>query len=405
MHTCSAWWQSWRWFPPKKEVPEDNTVSAREAVRPSNGVPTSKPELATTAGNGSDASRHQVFHSRPPSDEDSDVVNENTSSSRKWLWILAGLAVVFFFYHFGGRGRVKSQVFPTVQTRISEAEKGLQSSPPPIASETQNPAPQGSSDALESRCSRFKAQLPENYDIYAAGGYARPGSHRSNELNSGVIDVYINRPGKKVLLILGADESVTWNIKDSGSTQIVGVVLSGRLVGMLDGLPPQIPVLHSAYENGAPCGYFVGEADAMQSVYPFASQLLTRAVDEIAAPRLGRVDFGIDRSKTIVLTEPERSIIAPHGIHCDVPNWNSPPTSCSGQILASGTMNNSDYPADAARNCEKTKVAASCCMYHLYGIGKWYLTDGKPQSQGRDCEVEPSGNRNSCYAGGPCTAN
>lgn len=392
-------------FPPKKEVPEEKADDVHESIRTQEKVATPQQRPVTTVDSRNDASGHQAFRSRSPAGRGIEANNESTGSSRTWLWILVGLAVIIFFHHVGERRHVKAVVSPTVQSKIGDTETGLQAAQPPTALEPQNDAAQHTVDVRESVCSRFKSQLPEDFEIYAAGGYARVASRRNTELNPGLIDVYINRPGKKVLLVLGADESVTWNIKDSGSTKIIGVVLSGRSLGVLNGLPAQVPVLKSAYENGAPCGYFVGEPDAMQSVYPFVSQLLTRAVDEIAVPQQGRVDFGVGQGKPIVTASLKRPIAAPHGIHCNVPDWNNPATSCSGQVLATGSMNNSDDPVDAARNCEKAKVAGTCCMYHLYGVGTWYLTDGMPQPQGRLCEIEPSGTRNSCYAGGRCTVN
>lgn|GEM_PF-1391537 len=88
---------------------------------------------------------------------------------------------------------------------------------------------------------------------------------------------------------------------------------------------------------------------------------------------------------------------------CSVPAWNSPATSCSGTILAQGSMLDSDSPADAAQKClAANKVGATCCMYHLYGAGIWYVTNGQPQQTSRLCETAAGGTQNYCLAGGAC---
>ncbi|WP_437826897.1 hypothetical protein [Sorangium sp. So ce1153] len=89
----------------------------------------------------------------------------------------------------------------------------------------------------------------------------------------------------------------------------------------------------------------------------------------------------------------------PAGLTCQVGRWNAPATSCTGNVLASGSMDNFDDPEEAGRRCASAGVAGSCCMYHLYGDGSWFLTDGVAQSGGRDC-----GDGSSCYAGGACSS-
>jgi hypothetical protein len=61
----------------------------------------------------------------------------------------------------------------------------------------------------------------------------------------------------------------------------------------------------------------------------------------------------------------------------------------------------SDEPSVAGQNCDAKLTAnptASCCMFHLYGVGQWFLTDGiKVEGSSASCGAE--GN---CYAGGNC---
>jgi hypothetical protein len=57
---------------------------------------------------------------------------------------------------------------------------------------------------------------------------------------------------------------------------------------------------------------------------------------------------------------------------------------CTGNILASGSMKDSDLRDDAAANCSAANVsrAGSCCAMDLFSDGKWFLTDGAVANEG-----------------------
>ncbi|HYO52257.1 hypothetical protein [Archangium sp.] len=55
---------------------------------------------------------------------------------------------------------------------------------------------------------------------------------------------------------------------------------------------------------------------------------------------------------------------------------------CSGRVLATGSMNNHDERSYAAARCASAGVEGSCCSYHLFGEGAWVLTDGEPIAEG-----------------------
>ncbi|MCA9494823.1 MAG: hypothetical protein KC621_33070 [Myxococcales bacterium] len=55
---------------------------------------------------------------------------------------------------------------------------------------------------------------------------------------------------------------------------------------------------------------------------------------------------------------------------------------CSGNILASGSLDNMETQADAELACEQSFTKASCCAYHLYGAGEWFATDGELVMEG-----------------------
>lgn len=372
-------------FPPKREMPEPPLVSADESERPDVPVRISRAAYAS-----------------PDYAQSNDAV---ASSNRTWIWILAGLAFVFFLYQLNGKMRSTHSASLAAQTRVHES-KAEQETTPPAGDKAQEPLSLHGNGTSETECSRFVSRLPEDdYGIYAAIETVQTGAHSINEKSRREIDVHVNKPGKKVLLVLSSNEFVTWRLMPVDGGRIIGVVLAGRQTGAITGLPAQTPVLRSSDNNGTPCAGFDAVPEGTQGVYRFISQLLKRAVDEVVLPAQGRVDFGVRIDNAAAPATLQKPMVAPYGIRCEVPEWNNPKTSCSGKVLVSGSMNNSDSPEVAAQNCDQARVAGSCCMYHLYGVGQWYLTDGQPQRQGRECEVEPNGNRSQCYAGGACTAN
>ena len=69
---------------------------------------------------------------------------------------------------------------------------------------------------------------------------------------------------------------------------------------------------------------------------------------------------------------PPPQIRPPASNICTVGAWNDPATSCTGTVIAEGSMANSDSPADAAAYCEAALTAqpagsGTCCMFHLFG--------------------------------------
>lgn len=376
-------------FPPKRKEPiAGETHAQKAALAPGQVRPTAEP---------------------PSSRENHQTTSRESDPSRTWIWILVGLTVIFFIYHSGARRSSKPHVYPAVQTRINNSEVPQQA---PTSSEVkiQASAPQGTNDILAAECSKFIAQLPkDNYEVYAALQAAQIDAPTSSEMSPRIIDIKVHKPGKNVLLILSSNEWVTWSVlPPANRVKIIGVVLSGQSIGTIYGLSGQVPILRSTFGPGSPCGNTGNKPGDIQGIFSFTNQYLNRDVNEVATPKQTRVDFGVSLADSQVDEMPaagiaQKSMIAPYGISCAVPEWGG--TSCSGNILATGSMNNSDSPAVAAEHCRQSGVAGSCCMFHLYGVGKWFLTDGQPQAHRRECDIEPNGYPNSCNAGGACTAN
>ncbi|MES2535982.1 MAG: DUF2339 domain-containing protein [Pseudomonadota bacterium] len=163
--------------------------------------------------------------------------------------------------------------------------------PPPQAAVT---LPAQTINVLDA-CSAFTSKLPDQYVLLAGGAY------RGKNLNFPIdqsgkaatrFDVYVNEPGKNVVLALGAYEPSVWNIHLASGTNIAGLFLSGYYQQVVAGVSPATPILLSTYVSSSPCGYFylsqenAGKADMlMKKIFGRSAQIYFIAND-------GRIDFG-----------------------------------------------------------------------------------------------------------------
>jgi hypothetical protein len=108
-------------------------------------------------------------------------------------------------------------------------------------------------------CKQFTDKLPANYVLYAGGEYSGrkldfqidQSGHQATQF-----DVYVNEPGKNVVLALGAYEPSIWNIIWTADTTITGVLISGYHQQEVAGIDNEVPVLNTSYDNKSTCGYF-----------------------------------------------------------------------------------------------------------------------------------------------------
>ncbi len=108
-------------------------------------------------------------------------------------------------------------------------------------------------------CQIEKIEMLDDLVVYAAGGYAGraldfqidQSGHTATQF-----DIAVNSPHEPVALILGAYEPTIWNIGWTHRTRIVAVFASGYHRQLVAGLPSDVPVLISTYDNRGPCGHF-----------------------------------------------------------------------------------------------------------------------------------------------------
>lgn len=131
--------------------------------------------------------------------------------------------------------------------------------------------------------------------VFAAGAYGGRDlgfqiDQSGNE--AGRIDVAVNHPGAPVILMLGSYDPTIWHVGWSRGTRIAAVLIGGYHRQVVTGLPKDVPVLISTYDNKGPCGYFYVSAERAQTLNPIARRAFGRPVDMVYLAQKGRVLVG-----------------------------------------------------------------------------------------------------------------
>jgi hypothetical protein len=157
----------------------------------------------------------------------------------------------------------------------------------------------------ETACQRWSSQLPADYELVAGGAYngkplGFPIGGASHE--AGAFEVVVNRPGRDVVLLLGAYEPSVWTISWSRETRIAAVWVSGYYRAEVTGLLPATPLLQTYYtaRSGA-CPYFYVTQGETQRLAQASVQVLGRAPERaVVAEADGRIVFGSMPSTIVV---------------------------------------------------------------------------------------------------------
>ncbi len=116
---------------------------------------------------------------------------------------------------------------------------------------------QGQAPVAPTVCSFGDMDIPDNMVVYAAGGYTgRKLDYQIDQSGHAAtqFDIAVNSKRKPVALILGAYEPTIWNIGWTRGTEIVAILAQGYHRQVVAGVPDDVPVLTSSYEDKGPCG-------------------------------------------------------------------------------------------------------------------------------------------------------
>lgn len=137
--------------------------------------------------------------------------------------------------------------------------------------------------------------FPANTKLFAAGAYGgRKLGYQIDQSGSEAtqIDVAVNHIGAPVVLMLGSYEPTVWNIGWSSGTQLLAVLVSGYHRQVVTGLPANVPMLLSTYDNKGACGYFYVTAENAAGLNVTARRVFARPIDMVYPARQGRVVIG-----------------------------------------------------------------------------------------------------------------
>lgn len=137
--------------------------------------------------------------------------------------------------------------------------------------------------------------MPANAKVYAAGAYA--GKETDFQIDQSghqatTIQVAVHEPDAPLVLLLGAYEPTVWSVGWTRGTRIAAVLLTGYHRQQVTGLPADVPLLVSTFDNRGPCGYAYVGGEGSTKLNPLARELFGRPVDVAYAAREGRAVVG-----------------------------------------------------------------------------------------------------------------
>jgi uncharacterized protein len=144
-------------------------------------------------------------------------------------------------------------------------------------------------------CSFDRDVISDDTLIYAGGSYSGKkinfqidqSGHQATRF-----EVIVNSPDKPVALILGAYEPSIWNIAWTQGTQISAVVATGYHRQVVAGLPKDIPILISSYDNRGPCGYLYVAEKNLKKINPFSIKVFNKKVTLVHYASKGSLVIG-----------------------------------------------------------------------------------------------------------------
>lgn len=134
-------------------------------------------------------------------------------------------------------------------------------------------------DVGPAECALPGVNLSLNTKIYGTGAYT--GTKLDWQIDDSgheatLFKVAVNSPKDPMILVLSAYEPSIWHIGWTKGTVITAVLVSGYHTQKISGLPKNVPVLNSTYENKGACRYFseIGRAGGVTEL------LFGRGVDK-----------------------------------------------------------------------------------------------------------------------------
>lgn len=201
------------------------------------------------------------------------------------------------------------KITPPVATTTPAPALAAPETPPQVSAGTKPfvfQTPAGGPAAVTGSCSFAGLDGIGEYKLFAAGAYSGrrlgfPIDDSGNE--AGRFDVAVNHPGQPVVLMLGSYDPAVWHVGWTAGTRIAAVLVSGYHQQVITGLPKDVPVLVSTYDNRGPCQYFYVTAEKARTLNPIARGVFGRNVDLVYPANQGRVVIGAPVQGAALVTD------------------------------------------------------------------------------------------------------
>jgi hypothetical protein len=210
-----------------------------------------------------------------------------------WIWVLCPLVLIIAYAKWFTATHVRNVALPTPPGALQQRQQPaivdritVPIAPLELAPEGEGTAPAIAAAAPGDVCRNFADRLSADYLVYGTGDPGRAGTAAY------AVDVELYATPRKVVLLFGSEGPTVWQIRGPGARNVLAVVVSGRYRSEVRGLPDDVSILHAAYDDHAPCGYFQINADQPQGANVFVSKLLIHTIDASFLPAGDHVVMG-----------------------------------------------------------------------------------------------------------------
>ena len=158
---------------------------------------------------------------------------------------------------------------------------------------------------IQYNCENFAAQLPESFDIIAAGSYSgikTPYQIDDSGDQAHRYDVKVQH-SKPLVLVLTAHDPNIWQIAWEKNTKIVGVIATGYQHQVVTGLPKEIPILVTSLDSGE-CNNIYEDEIEPEKINRLTQKILQRDI-QLAVPADGEhiIVGKVDKTTTLLSSD------------------------------------------------------------------------------------------------------
>jgi len=130
-----------------------------------------------------------------------------------------------------------------------------------------------------------RGEPPGDRELHVVGAYSgtAPGGSTSHNNEQGDAAVRVNRPGKRVTLVLSAYEPVVWHLTVGDATVVDRIILGGYYAQRVEGVGSEVQIIDLTYPNSPGDYLYVGHSLDCPDVYRAFEKIRAMTGLEIAS--------------------------------------------------------------------------------------------------------------------------